>query len=207
MECLQVTATLTRNVQGGPVARAALCRDSRVKLWCPGGEASGTCLSGWGRVLAVVCGEQAGRGADPPGLDHELGHLIEVNPAEPDEDRRIPVIVRRDEELLWFGHEQFVALIEAGATHEHRVWQFVHADEQIAAHPERGKPVVGFLDDRGQRQRDPANVVLGHHPPMLWQLMHSASAPASNQAATRSHAAWSACGQALGMITPAGLAS
>ena len=132
----------------------------------------------------------SGRRSYPPGLDHELGHLIEVNPAEPDEDRGIPVIVRRDEELLRFGHEQFVALIEAGATHEHRVWKFVHADEQIAAHPERGKPVVGFLDDRGQRQRNPANVVLGHHPPMLWQLLHGASAPASNQSAARSHAAY-----------------
>ena len=53
---------------------------------------------------------------------------------------------------------QFIAFFHAGAAHEEGVRQLMDAEEQVAAHPERGEPVVGPLNVLWQRQSHLANV-------------------------------------------------
>jgi hypothetical protein len=72
-------------------------------------------------VFCVVCGEQSLRGAEPPGLGHEFGHLIEVNLAESYQDCRVTPVMGRDEELARLGFDQFVAFLEVGAADEQRI--------------------------------------------------------------------------------------
>src|ERR1039457_3650569 len=88
------------------------------------------------RVLGIIGGEHPLGSAEPPRLSHELGHLIEVDPVEPDQDRRVAVVMGRDEKRARLGLEQPVALLQASAAYEKSIGQLVNAEEQGAAHPE-----------------------------------------------------------------------
>ena len=123
-----------------------------------------------GRVLRIIGGEHPLGSADPPRLSYELGHLIEVDTVEPDQDRRVAVVMGRDEKRARLGLEQLVALLQAGAAHKERIGQLVNAEEQGAAHPEGGEAVIRLLDASGQGQGDPADVFLGHHLRIVRQL-------------------------------------
>lgn len=52
---------------------------------------------GW--VLRIVGGEHPLWSAEPPRLSHEFRHLIQVDPAEPDQDRGGAVVTERDENV------------------------------------------------------------------------------------------------------------
>ena len=84
-----------------------------------------------------------------------------------------PLVVRGDEKLAWLGLEQFIAFFQAGAAHEEHVRQLVDTQEQLAAYPERGQPVIGPPGTPRQRQSDLADVLLGHQLRMLRQLIPS----------------------------------
>ena len=71
---------------------ARSCRDSGAMDWWA--ELSAEPPPSWCRwVLGVMCGEQPLRGADPPGLGHQLGQLVKADLSEPDEDRRVAVVM------------------------------------------------------------------------------------------------------------------
>src|SRR5580692_7147957 len=101
-------------------SHAAICAQA-------GPDCTGSRRSLNGRVLCIIGGEHPLRSAEPPRLSHELGHLIEVNPVEPDQDRRVAVVMGRDEKRVRPGPEQFVALLQAGAEYEERTGQLVNA--------------------------------------------------------------------------------
>ena len=77
------------------------------------------------------------------------------------------------------GLERFVAVLQASAAYEERIGQLVNAEEQSAAHPERGKPAVRLLDAPGQGQGGPADVLLGHRLRMVRRFPLAQQLPSS----------------------------
>jgi hypothetical protein len=96
-----------------------------------GSDGTGLRRSLSGRVLRIIGGEHPLGSAEPPRLSHELGHLIEVGPVEPDQDRRAAVVMGRDEKRARLGLEQLVALLQAGAAYEERIGQLVRLREEM----------------------------------------------------------------------------
>jgi len=69
-------------------------------------------------MLRIVGGEHPLWSAEPPRLSHELRHLTLVNVAEPDQERAIAVVMRRDEKRARLGLEQLVAVLQTSAADE-----------------------------------------------------------------------------------------
>jgi len=71
-------------------------------------------------MLRIVGGEHPLWSAEPPRLSHELRHLTLVNLAEPDQERGIAVVMKRDEKRARLGLEQLVTVLRTSAADEEK---------------------------------------------------------------------------------------